>query len=198
MWRTLRSNPFTWQGDYLSQIMKIIYGIDSHGAHWHWNCGWRLLENSSVLLTHQQFKSIKIVAWSEIVKPLPPKSDRSYFHKSRPYSTWRRADEKLYEHLLYGEVQILLTDGVHAIVRGTSPNDIRVEVHLSNLYEIKVRSSGFASVRGHKKEPKFGDLTPYIKQARAQCKSLGYPKPTDSQLRLVAEMIKESLNNLFK
>jgi hypothetical protein len=172
-----------------------IYGIDSHGAHWHWNCGWRLLENSSVLLTHQQFKSIRIVAWSEIIKPLPPKSDPSYFHKSRSYSTWRRADEKLYEHFLYGEVQILLTDGVHAIVRGTSPDDIRVEVHLSNLCEIKVRLSSPSTTP---RPSKWGDLQPYIKQARMQCKSLGYPKPTDVQLTLVAEMIKESLTNLFR
>jgi hypothetical protein len=183
----------------------VIYGLDRHGTHWYWNCGWRCLENSTLIFTHALWrKSIapNIVSWTEVIKPKPRRTDPEYHPRNRPYDTWRRAEEKLYEHPLYGEVVMKETDGIHAIVRNLVRDietfevveDTAVEVHLANLTIVVTRPSGTSSTP---RQPKWGDLKPFIPQARSYFKDQGI-KPTDDELREIAQLFKTSIENLFK
>ena len=178
--------------------MPKLYGLDKHGSHWYWNCGWRCLENEEVILPHTIWrKSIapNIVAWTEILKPKPKRTSEKHHPRLRPYDTWRRADGKLYDHFLYGEVTLLETDGVHAIVKSRHKNDVPVEVFLENLQQITPRFE--PSKNQYRRGSKWGDLKPYIPAARKLLKDSGY-EVTDERLVQIASRFKHSEDSMFK
>jgi len=139
-------------------------------------------------------KSIRpnIISWTEVLKPKPKRTDPTYHARMRPYETWRRGNGRLHDHPIYGEVIMHETDGVHAIVTHRQEPETPVEVHLHNLSLIKPPPERSSSPRTNK----WGDLKPHIPSARAYFKDSGI-KPTDDQLRQVAEMYKTSVDAMF-
>lgn len=178
------------------KLTNRLYGLDQHGSHWYWNCGWRTLENPNICLPHHIFhRSIakNIRSWTDVLNPKPRNNNPKYHPRCRPYGDWRPALEQLYDHQLYGEVLLKETDGVHAMVE--ERDGLIVEVQLSNLTLIKPRTS--SSGNYSPRQSKWGDLKEFIPSARKRCKELGVPKPTNDQLRKVATLIKTTTEKLF-
>jgi hypothetical protein len=68
-----------------------------------------------------------------IKRASPEEFGQSRFRYTRPWGDWRRGCGR-YSHQNHGNVEILFTDGVHAIVK--CPDGTKSEVHMTNLEPI--------------------------------------------------------------
>jgi hypothetical protein len=126
------------------------YAIVRGGGLWRWSCGWqqycpRTSKPFGPILGHSTFRK----------KPLIKQDDREWLSQlDRPHGDWRRLlDHPLYSHSLHGNVHLLATDGVHAIVE--DHNNLRHNVHFTNLTELRQRSASLVnSVNKTPKEKK--------------------------------------------
>jgi len=113
-----------------------VFLTDYAGNAWFWNCGWyRVGEDGTRLdtkpvLSHAIFRRrIKLATLEEL--------GRTSFKYTRPWGQWRRGTGQ-YMHMFYGNVQLHMTDGVHAII--ILPNGTKEEVEFDNLQVIGVPS----------------------------------------------------------
>lgn len=124
------------------------FAITHGGLMWKWNCGWHLWDqtknrSSGIVLGHMSFRR----------KPLCHQKDKSFVHLPRPYGPWRRYVISRMSHILFGNVEVLATDGIKAMVRcddGTTQ-----PVMFANLTEIPTplpRKHKVHSVKGTKKK----------------------------------------------
>ncbi len=110
-----------------------VFVTDHVGNAWTWNCGWyrigsdgQPVDPSKRPLGHMTFRrSIKRATAEEL--------GLTTFKYTRPWGDWRRGCGR-YSHQSHGNVDILFTDGVHAIVR--CPDGTKSEVHMTNLQPI--------------------------------------------------------------
>jgi hypothetical protein len=119
------------KADVAPRVDKVFY-TDCAGNAWVWNCGWyRIGEDGNRLdskspLGHAKFRrAIKLASPEELGK--------TSFRYTRPWGMWRRASGR-FAHDQFGNVELLHTDGVHAVVR--KPDGTKCEVHFSNLEAI--------------------------------------------------------------
>lgn len=105
---------------------------DTHGNAWTWNMGWfRVGEDGNRLdskpaLGHAKFRRA-------IVPATPEQLGLTSFRHTRPWGQWRRGSGPA-DHPLFGECSILITDGVHAVIRLADGS--KAEVELDNLRSI--------------------------------------------------------------
>jgi hypothetical protein len=128
---------------------KVGY-IPGHGdSMWIWNCGWRCVVSvnnrlrivSKRVLGHAEFNKLRttfpIGKEAEAISP----ASSSAFGRRAHGGDWQRwlTEEKgrktVWEHDLFGEVYVLASDGVHAIVCPTHDVTIKYEAHVNNLIE---------------------------------------------------------------
>jgi len=150
-------------------------------------------------MPHSQWrKSIRpnIVAYTPVLNPKPRNTNKNFHPKTRPYESWYRADKKVYNHSLYGEVTLIETDSNFAIIRGD--NDIPVVVLMQNLtWKPPRKKKATTVIRNKPRKSKWGSLVDYIPIARKICKDNGVNNPTDEQLKILAARFKDSDENLF-
>jgi hypothetical protein len=112
-----------------------IFVIDQAGNSWTWNCGWyRVGDNGLKLdskppLGHVKFRrAIKLATAEQL--------GHTSFRHTRPYGMWRRGYGRV-AHELFGNGELEMTDGLHAIVK--FDDGLRQEVVLDNLRTIGTR-----------------------------------------------------------
>jgi len=86
----------------------ITYG----GQYWRWNCGWQQYNPATnkyfgPILGHRAFRR----------KPVCHQKDRQWINKPRPFGPWRRVVQSRMNHFHHGNVDILETDGIIAVIR---------------------------------------------------------------------------------
>jgi hypothetical protein len=114
-----------------------IFVLDHAGNAWTWNCGWyRIGENGTPLdpgkppLGHLKFRrAIKLATAEQL--------GLTSFRHTRPYGMWRRGFGRV-SHALFGNGELEMTDGLHAIV--VFDGGLRQEVVLANLGTIATPS----------------------------------------------------------
>lgn len=171
--------------------MKVstTYYPSQHGF-WRWNCGWELGRVdaqgfhtiSKRPLGHAEFNRLKSTFDS---------FQRKWIKKQRAYGDWRRMHDDLilYHHFKYGEVTLLETDGIHAVVENRHINK-KWYCHFSNLTEsrshIKLTTEPKTTVKRGRPA-----LTPWQKSATAVLKDQGIAKPTKEQVQELADQLME-------
>ena len=182
------------------KMLNRVYALDKHGSHWYWNCGWKCIENKSLCFSHSLWrKSIKpnIVSYTSVLNPKPRNTNKNFHPRTRPYESWYRADVKVYDHSLYGEVMLKETDSNYAVVRGE--NDVPVIVRAINLTWKPPKKKKVKKISKPKPlKSKWGELAPFILIAKSICKDKGLSNPTNEQLKTLATRFKDSQENLFK
>tara|TARA_R110000868_G_scaffold104308_2_gene287314 strand:+ start:5751 stop:6296 length:546 start_codon:yes stop_codon:yes gene_type:complete len=117
--------------------------IAKNGSVWHWNNGWYVMERKKHSKTYtpkaSQASPLGHARFRSAVQLLI-KSNREerqvLLGVEKPGQPWRRiVDGGLYEHFLYGNVRILATDGMHAVVEET--DGMVLTVMFDNLTEQK-------------------------------------------------------------
>lgn len=105
---------------------------------------------------------------------------------------WRKSSEKPMNHKRYGRVLELSRDGVHAVVRLNGTQETK-ETHVTNLTEIPQDPEPhlIPDVTKASNKKSWGNLTPYIAQAKTALKKNNVKKPTRSQIESVAKQIQE-------
>jgi len=130
-----------------------VYMTDTQGNAWYHNCGWYRLgedgtkKDSKPPMGHLAFRRrIKLAT--------PEQMESTLFKYSRPWGQWRRGSGR-YMHPDFGNVNLFMTDGVHAVI--LLPDGSKEEVMYDNLLVIgvptKSRPAKDPSAKG-KRQPK--------------------------------------------
>jgi hypothetical protein len=113
-----------------------IYVTDVSGNAWTWNCGWyRVDEKGNRLdpakppLGHATFRR-------RIVLATPEQLGQTSFRHTRPWGMWRKGSGRV-AHGLYTNGTLILTDGLHAVVK--FDDGVTREVVLANLHPVATR-----------------------------------------------------------
>jgi hypothetical protein len=146
-------------GAKLAARDKVLV-VDKGGSAWTWSCGWRRVGESGDFIDPMH-KALGHATFKRVVKPADPEDyARTSFRYTRPWGQWRRgsgavAHNDKVAHDLFGNGELLLTDGLHAVVK--FENGIKQEVILENLHNVGEKTvRKFAKANGEKtvKTPK--------------------------------------------
>lgn len=111
------------------------YVVDIHGNAWSWNCGWRIIDEQGNVKFPKK-KPLGILTFSRsIVMASDEELGRTSFRYTRPWGMWRKVSGAV-AHDTFGNGSIIVTDGVHAVVKFAHG---REEVVLDNLRNIGER-----------------------------------------------------------
>lgn len=136
--------------------------IDSRGNFWKWNCGWEMVD-----VKHNRVRSKRPLGHLEFNKSIK-KATRTDLNKrfvrlgTRPNGDWRRVVTEhvigtptLYVHPIYKHVEVVATDGVHAIVKNYYDKDQpHKEVMFNSLSEIRQGETKISMAHSEKKQRK--------------------------------------------
>jgi hypothetical protein len=95
------------------------FAIDTNGARWAWNCGWRVvdLKGDPVRTQRTPLGHLAFRRAVTLVNPRNPAHREVLHGLDRPGRYWRRfLDSSAYDHPLFGSVYLLASDGCHAVI----------------------------------------------------------------------------------
>lgn len=132
-WFNTREHLFPkWASRDVSDKQKTFLS-DVKGNAWHWNMGWRMVDEKGNV-KHPSRPPLGHLTFRRHIKLADAASYRNVgFKYTRPWGEWRRGAGH-YAHPTLGNVEVILTDGVHCVVKNSA--GLKAEVQLSNLTTI--------------------------------------------------------------
>lgn len=115
-----------------------VFVIDSSGGCWTWNCGWYRIDEKGDRLEPRK-QALGHSTFRRVITPASPEDFLgTSFRYTRPWGHWRKGNGRA-AHTLWGNGEIELTDGLHAVVK--FDDGVKREVVLANLTTVGVRSA---------------------------------------------------------
>lgn len=104
--------PFKWDPTERPKDAPPSFVITRGACYWRWNCGWQQYNPTTgkyfgPVIGHRAFRR----------KPVCHQKDRDWVSKPRPYGPWRRVVKSRMNHFIYGNVDVIETDGVIAVIQ---------------------------------------------------------------------------------